>query len=219
LSKWLNQKTLVLETARKMADKGLVAGTSGNVSMRLPSENGRELLAITPTSRYYDLLTPEDIPVIDFETEPVEGDLAPSSESLLHIGIYQLRKNVGAVIHTHSVYASAMAVAHLEIPCILDDQMATIGGEVKLAEYAPSGSDDLNQNAIRALEGRNAVLLANHGVVGVGRDLREALTVCEVVEKTARVFYLCLTMGKVNLLPEEAIETGRAFFKMLHRSE
>lgn len=219
MTKWLSEKTLVLETSRKMAEKGLVVGNSGNVSLRLPPESGRELLAITPTSRYYDLLTPQDIPVIDFETEPVEGDLPPSSESFLHIGIYQVRKNVGAVIHTHSLYASAMAVAHLEIPCILDDQMAVIGGEVKLAEYAPSGSDNLNQNAIQGLGGRNAVILANHGVVGVGKDLREAFTVCELVEKSAQVFYLSLTMGKVNLLPEEAIQTGRAFFNMLHRLE
>jgi L-fuculose-phosphate aldolase len=214
LSKWSDEKKMVLETARKMSEKGLVLGTSGNVSLRLSPQNGRDLLAITPTSRHYDLLTPEDIPVIDFETEPVEGDLAPSSETVLHIGIYQARKNVRAVIHTHSVYASALAVAWLEIPPIMEDQMCLIGGTIKLAEYAPSGSESLACNAVRALEDRNAVLLKNHGMVGVGKDLREAFTVCELVEKTAKAYYLSLTLGKVNLLPEEGVSSGRAYFKM-----
>jgi len=216
LSKWQNEKKLVLETAQRLSERGMVIGTSGNVSLRLPPENGRELLAITPTSRYYDQLTPDDIQVIDFEVEPVEGDLPPSSESLLHIGVYRARNDVGAVIHTHSVYASAMAVAHQGIPPILEDQVTVIGGEISLAEYAPSGSEELVQNALRALEKRNAVLLMNHGMLGAGRDLREALTVCELVEKTAHVFYLNMSLGKIHLLPDEAIISGQSFFKMLH---
>lgn len=216
LGKWLNGKKLVLETARRISEKGLVAGTSGNVSLRLPLENGKEVLAITPASRYYDLLAPDDIPIIDFKVNRVEGNLAPSSESLLHIGIYKTRKNVGAVIHTHSVYASAMAVAHLEIPPILDEQLAIIGGEVKLAEYAPSGSEELAQNVVTALEERNAVLMMNHGVLGVGKDLREAFMVCEMVEKIAQAFYLSSTLGKINPLPEKAIESGMALFKKMH---
>ncbi len=215
MSKWLDIKKGVLDTGRKLIEKGLVLGTSGNVSLRLPPQDGREMLAITPTSRPYDLLTPEDIPIIDFETEPVEGDLAPSSETLLHIAIYRARKNVGAVVHTHSVYASAMAAAWLEIPPITEDQMCLIGGAIKLAEYAPSGSEDLAANAVRGLEDRNAVLLKNHGMVGVGKDLREAFTICELVEKTAKAYYLCLSLKQVNLLPEEGISSGRAYFKIL----
>jgi len=216
LSKWLEEKKLVLTTARKMAERGLVVGTSGNVSLRLLPENGRELLAITPTSRYYDLLEPDDIQIIDFEAEPVEGDLPPSVETMLHIGIYQKRKNVNAVIHTHSVYASALAVAHLEIPPILEDQMVVMGGEIKVAGYAASGSEEQVNNVLEALEDCNAAILANHGSIGVGRDLREAFTVCEMLEKTARIYYLSLEIGKVNLLPDEAVQSCRAFFRQLH---
>ncbi len=212
MSKWSKEKALVLDTARKMEEKGLVAGTSGNVSLRLLPEGGRELLAITPTSRYYDLLTPDDIQVIDFEAKPVEGSLPPSSESMMHIAIYRARKDIHAVIHTHSVYGSAMAVAQLEIPPILDDQVQLTGGEIKLARYAPSGSDDLVRNVLEALEDRNAALLSHHGVVGVGRSIRDALTVCETIEKAAQAYYLCLTLGKVHLLSEEAIQAGKAFF-------
>ena len=213
LSRWLNEKELVIATARRMAEKGLVVGTSGNVSLRLTSDHWQELLAITPTSIYYDLLTPDDIAIIDFEARLVEGNLPPSSESFLHIGIYRARKNVRAIVHTHSAYASAMSVAHLEIPPILDEQMAVIGGAVKLAEYAPSGSRELARNVVEALEDRNAVLMMNHGVVGVGADIREAFTVCEMVEKSAQAYYLCSTLGKVKLLPENVVESGRALFK------
>jgi len=216
LSKWLDAKKQVLETALRMARMGMVAGTSGNISLRLPSEDGRGLLAITPTSRHYDQLSPEDIPIIDFEVEPVEGDLPPSSETLLHIAIYQSNKKAGAVIHTHSVYASALAAAHLDIPPILDDQAAILGGEIRVAEYAPSGSEELAANAVKALEDRLAVLLANHGAVGVGRDMREAFTVCQLIEKTALAYYVCLTTGKVSPLSAESVETGRAYFKMGH---
>jgi L-fuculose-phosphate aldolase len=217
LSKWQQAKSDVLATARRIEELGMVVGTSGNVSVRLRPEGGRELLAITPSSRYYDALGPEDIQVIDFDAEPVEGDLPPSSESMLHVGIYRARPGAGAVIHTHSVYASALAAAHLEIPPILDDQAAILGGEIKVAAYAPSGSDELVENALRALEDRSAVLLMNHGAVGVGRDLREAVAICQLIEKTAQAYYICLTLGKVNRLSDEAIAAGRSFYQLLHR--
>ena len=217
MSKWQEAKRLVLEAAQKMAEKGLVVGTSGNVSLRLPPEGGQELLAITPTFRHYDSLTVDDIQVIDFEAEPVEGDLPPSIETMLHIGIYQARKNINAAIHTHSVFASAIAVAGLEIPPILDDQVDFIGGEIKLAKYAHSGSDELVENVVASLEERNAVLLPNHGAVGIGKTMRDAFTVCELLEKTAEIYYLALSLGKVNQLPPEAVSAGKALFNMLHK--
>lgn len=215
MSRWQEAKRLVLETSQKMWAKGLVVGKSGNVSLRLPPEGGRELLAITPSFRYYDSLTIDDIQVIDFEAEPVEGDLAPSVETMLHIGIYQARRNINAVIHTHSVFASVISVAGLEIPAILEDQVTFLGGEIKLAKYALSGSQELVENAIAALGERNAVLLSNHGAVGVGRTMREAFTACELLEKTAKIYFSALVLGKVNPLPEEAVEAGKAFFAML----
>lgn len=215
MSKWWEERKLVLETAQKMAEEGLVVGTSGNVSLRLAPEGSRELLAITPTSRYYDLLTPDDIQIIDFEAEPVEGNLPPSVETMLHIGIYQARKNIKAVIHTHSVFASAIAVAGLDIPPILDDQVTFIGGEIKLAKHALAGSQEQVENVIAVLEDRNAALLPNHGALGIGRTIREALTVCELIEKTAKIYFLALTLGKVNPLPAEVVEVEKAFFKML----
>ena len=219
MSHWQEARKAVLEAARKMAEKGLVAGTSGNISLRLSSGGKKQLMAITPTSRHYDTLKNEDIPIIDFDGKRVDGKLPPSVETQLHIGIYKARKDVNAIIHTHSVYASAAAVAGLHIPPLLEDQVVYLGGEIKLADYAVSGSVELATNAVAALGERNAVLLANHGAVGTGRTMRDAFTACELIEKTAKVYLLTLLAGKVNQLPEEAIAIHKKLYARLQTGE
>jgi L-ribulose-5-phosphate 4-epimerase len=209
MGRWLKEKKEVLAFARKMLDKGLVTGTAGNVSRRLAPEGNRPLLAITPSSRDYHSLTPDDIQILDFDVQKVGGDLPPSVETPLHIGIYRARKDVNAIIHTHSVFATAAAVAGLEIPVILDEQAAGLGGEIKLATHAPSGSLELVKNAVAALGDKNAVLLANHGAVGVGGNLEAAFYVCELLEKTAQIFLLALAADKVTTLSTEAQAAAR----------
>ncbi|MFC1941701.1 class II aldolase/adducin family protein [Chloroflexota bacterium] len=215
MNHWLEEKKIVLEAAQKILEKGFVIGTVGNVSLRLPPEKGRGLLAITPSSRYYDSLDADDIQVVDFEAKPVAGELPPSAETMLHIGIYRARKNINAVIHTHSVYASAVSVAGLDIPAILDDQVVFLGGEIKLAKHALTGSREQVEYALAALEDRNAVLLPNHGAVATGRTMPETFTNCELIEKTAKVYLLALSTGKINPLPLEALETEKAFYDRL----
>ena len=122
------------------------------------------------------------------------------------------------MIHTHSVFASAISVACLDIPAILDDQVTFIGGEIRLAQHATSGSEEQVENVVAALEDRNAVLLPNHGAVGIGRTMREAFTVCELVEKTAKVYLCALALGKVNPLPDEVVKAEKAFFAKLQSS-
>jgi L-fuculose-phosphate aldolase len=215
VSQWLEEKKTVLETARKMLDKGLVVGTAGNVSLRLPSESECELLAITPSARPYDRLSAEDIQIVDFESNHVEGELQPSIETTLHIGIYKARKNVNAVIHIHSVFASAVSVVGRDIPAILDDQAVFLGGEIKLAEHAPNGSRQQVESVIKALEDRSGVLLPNHGAVGTGRTILDAFTACELIEKTARIYLLALSTGQVNLLPAETLADEKALYDSL----
>lgn len=215
MGQWHEQKKLVLEAAQKILEKGLVVGTAGNISLRLPLQGKRQLLAITPSARHYDSLGLDDIPIVDFNGQTVEGNLRPSMETMLHIGIYRARENVNAVIHTHSVYASAVAVAGLDIPPLLDDQVAFLGGAIKLAEYALSGSPEQVASVTAALGDRSAVLLPNHGVIGTGRTVRHAFTACELVEKTARIFLLALSTGTVNHLPAAAIAAGKALYDRL----
>jgi L-fuculose-phosphate aldolase len=197
---WLKEKKAVLAAARQILKKGLVTGTAGNVSLRLEPEGRRSLLAITPSSRNYLSLTPDDIQILDFDARKVEGDLPPSIETPLHIGIYRARKDINAIIHIHSVFASAMSVAGLSIPTIIDEQVAYLGGKIRLARYATSGSPALVKNAIAALGKRYAVLLANHGGVGVGANLPAAFHACELMENTALIYLLALSTGSVNEL-------------------
>lgn len=212
MTRWLEERRKVLETARLLEEKGLVVGTSGNVSLRIGRE---ELLAITPHGRYYDELSPQDIVVIDFEAENVEGELPPSVESLLHIAIYRKRPDVRAVVHAHPPFASALAIAGKEIPVILDDQAAYLGGEVKLARYALPGSPELAEAVLPALGERNAVLIANHGIIAVGQDLKRAFTACQLVEKAALSFILASALGRVNELEPQAKEALLNYFRLL----
>jgi L-fuculose-phosphate aldolase len=217
--KWHAEKALVLETALELVEKGLVLGKAGNVSRRLADPDRNDLLVITPTSKYYDSLAEDDMPVVDFDGRVVEGDLAPSSELKLHVSIYKARRDVGAVVHTHSVHASALATAGVGIPAVLEEEVALLGGEIRIARYGPSGSEELARNAVRALGDRNAVILANHGAVGVGRTLREALGSCELVEKAAQVYLLALATGTVRLLPAEAVLSAKSIFRRSRRAE
>ena len=217
MSRWLKEKKIVMEAAQRMLAKGLVIGTAGNVSLRLPPEGNSQLLAITPSALPYDSLSVDDIQIIDFNTRTVEGNLRPSTEMKLHMGIYRAREEINAVIHTHSVFASAVSITGKDIPPILNDQVAFLGGTIKLAEYAPAGSQELATNAVSALEDRNAVLLANHGAVGIGRTMDDAFTACELIEKTAKIYLLALSTGTVNHLPDIAIEAEKAYYDMLRK--
>jgi L-fuculose-phosphate aldolase len=197
---WDTEKKMVLETAQQMVQQGLVVGNMGNVSMRLGDTRHRELLAITPSRRYYDSLTPDDVVIVDFEGKSVEGKLKPSVEVMLHIGIYKKRKKVNAIVHSHPVFSSVVAVMGMEIPAILDDQVVCLGGGINIAKYAPSGSSEMVRNVVSALGLKNAVIMANHGALSVGSDMRDALTNCQILEKTARVYVYALGLGKVKPL-------------------
>ncbi len=213
---WDSEKKAVIEAAQEMAKKGLVVGTAGNVSLRLKDPSGRELLAITPSGRYYDSLNVDDIVVVDFAGQRVEGELKASIETVMHIEVYKARKKVNAIVHAHPAFCSVIAVAGLEIPPLIDEQVILIGGEIRVAQYGFPGTPELAKNAVLALGPRNAVILANHGVLSVGRDMREALTICELAEEMAKIYVSALSLGKVNPLPAEVVELEKAFFASIY---
>ena len=215
MNNWLEARKTVLDTAREMCAKGLVVGNSGNISLRLPPDGKTGLMAITPTSRHYDTLDYNDIPIIDFNGKNVEGKLKSSVETPLHIAIYRARKNVNAVIHTHSVFASAVAVAGLTIPPILLDQVLFLGGEIKSSGGALVTTPEQIKGFILALGDRSAALIPNHGAVGTGKTMRDAFTACELIEKTARIFLLALGAGKVNPLPQDVVDLEKSAYDKL----
>ncbi|MSQ11612.1 MAG: class II aldolase/adducin family protein [Dehalococcoidia bacterium] len=216
--KWLAERRRVMLVAKELERLGLVAGSSGNVSARV-QERGRPLLVITPTSRSYSSLRVRDVVVIDYEGEPMRGTLPPSSETMLHVAVYQARRDVGAVIHTHSIYASACAVAGLEVPPLLDEMVVYLGGGIKVAEYGFPGTTELGAKACAALGDRKAVLLRNHGMVGVGATLEEAMGVCRLVERAAHIFVMASLLGSPTPLPADVVEKERALYGMRLRAE
>ncbi len=174
----------VCEAGKKLLKEGLVARTWGNVSIRL---NNTDMI-ITPSGRPYEELKPEDMVRVNYITHTYEGAIKPSSEYKLHTEIYKTRKHTNSVIHTHQMNASTVAVARREIPPILDDQAQLLGPSVKVAPYALPNTKKIVKATIKALKGRNAALMANHGAVCIGRDIEEVFVCCQVLEKAAKAF-------------------------------
>ena len=214
-SQWAAEKREVASTAREMASLGLVSGSSGNVSLKLGTRDSSEgLIAVTPFGMPCAALEEEDVVVVDHDGEPMDGDQVPSSETLLHIALYHARPDIGAVVHTHSIFASVAAVAGLQIPPIVDEMTIALGGTVRVSEYAFPATQNLADNVTTALGDRAAALIRNHGAVGVGTTAREALDVCTLLERAAQIFVHASLLGKASPLPPEAIEAELAIYKM-----
>ena len=228
---WDEQRRELAEATREMYRRGLVGAYSGNTSLRLTGAGDEGLLLVTPTHHPYYRLQPEELVVVNLDGEPVDGEsldseslngkpaspggMRPSSETRLHLEIYRRRADVRAVAHTHSIYASAAAVVGRDIPPLIDEMLLTIGGPVKVSAYAFPGTQELAEAAYAALGDRNAALLRNHGVVGVGPDIWEALEVCDLVERLAQIFVLARNFGPraAARLPDDAIAAELEMFR------
>ncbi len=209
-------KREVYETAKKIYDSNLVTGTWGNVSCRI----NQELCVITPSGMDYNSLTPADMVILDKNGQIVAGKYRPSIESSMHIKIYQNRLDVNGIVHVHSPYATAFAVANQSIPVILEETAQVIGHPIPVAKYAICGSEALAQEVIQCLNNReNAVLLANHGLVGLGTNLENALRVCFIAEKTAMIAIHASKLGQLNSLSEEDTEQLHEGFKYYGQSK
>ena len=202
----------VLQTARRMAEERLVVGSEGNVSARV---KGMEEMAITPSFVPYEEMEAKDIVVVNFQGEVVAGHRNPSAETKMHAAIYRTRSDAGAVVHSHSTYASALAVLRETIPPLIDEQVALLGGEVEVAGYGVPGSEELAKKAAQALERRDAALLANHGVVCCGKSLSQALRNALLVERLAQTYVIARLTGQPRHLPEESVELQRLVYETI----
>lgn len=193
----------VVKYAKKMLHARLTVGTSGNVSA-LDAESGH--IAITPSGMDYDELTPEDICVIDMNGTVVDGTRRPSTERFLHITAYKRRPNAGAVLHTHSSYATTVAAMGRTIPVILAEVAAIAGGPIPIAPYTRFGTQQFGDVALDAMGGSPAVLLQNHGVVAVGPSLEKAFLIAVDVEEAAKIYLMSLMAGQEALrIPDSEI--------------
>jgi L-ribulose-5-phosphate 4-epimerase len=190
----------VVDALRRLEGAGLVTGTSGNVSAR-DSQTG--LIAISPTSMPYDRIRPEDVSVVDSQGDLLEG-AGPSVELPMHLAIQSGRPEVAAIVHTHSPYATATGLVLDEIPVVLAEQAAAVGGPIPVVPYAPTGERAMGE-AMLAAGDAWAVIVRNHGPVCLGRSLGEALRCAFAVEEAARVYAVARQLGEPALLPEDEL--------------
>jgi L-fuculose-phosphate aldolase len=207
----LQARQSLIDTALEMAKRGLSAGTSGNVSLRV--EGG---MLITPSATPYEALTPEMIPLVRPDGA-YEGRYRPSSEWRFHLDIYLARAEAGAVVHHHAPYTTALAMARREIPAC-HYMIARFGGApLRLAAYALFGTGELSTNVLAALEGRTACLMENHGGIAVGRDAAAALAAATELEVLAQQYTLSLAAGGPVLLSDEEVAAAVRQFATAYR--
>lgn len=203
----------IVAMGHKLIERGLVVGTWGNISCRA----AEGVIAVTPSGRDYLSLKAKDIVLVNLSGRVLEGELAPSSELPLHLATYLNRPEVHGIVHTHSLFASACAVARREIPPIIEDMIQVVGGSVDVAPYALPGTDELAAGAVKTMGRKNAVLLANHGVIGCGTTLSEALLACELVEKSAQILVYAQSLGGAVPLSDDDVASMHQFYEQHYR--
>lgn len=204
-----DQRSKVVAACHRLLAAGLLRGTSGNLSIRDRSTGS---IAVTPTGVAYDSLTPADIAVLDADGHRLDGELAPTSETALHLAVYAARPDVGAVVHTHSMFATVFAVLGEPVPPV-HYLLARAGGEVPVAPYARYGTAELATHCVDTLAAHSAVLLANHGLIAVGTDLAGAVAVAEDVEYVAELAYRARGLGEPRLLDAGQLAAAAQAFR------
>lgn len=197
----------IIDACLKMNADGINQGTSGNVSVRW-----RDGLLITPSGTAYEDMTPADIVFLNCYGTPADG-LKPSSEWRFHIAVYRARDDVGAVVHTHSAHATAVSMTGEDIPAVHYMIAAAGGPTIRCAPYATFGTEELSKNAVAALVGRDACLLANHGVIACGGTLKRALWLAAEVETLAEQYILARRFGEPVILSDEEIAVNVEKFR------
>ncbi len=188
-------RSSIVRVCEWLVSHDMVSGSAGNVSVRAGDH-----VVITPAGKRYSTLSPNDLIVLDMSGEVIEGDRRPSSETKMHLEIYRHRSDANAIVHTHSVYATVLAVLRRPIPPIIDEVTLRLGGDIRVSEYAMPGTMELAKAVVSAMEERVGALIANHGAVTCGTTLDDALDNSVLLERAAKVYVLALQAGEPVLL-------------------
>lgn len=198
-------KSAMIEKCRVLEKMGYFIGTWGNISVRVAGG-----FLVTPSRVPYDAIQPSDFVLVSSEGKVLAGHRLPSSETEIHRAVLNKKSDVGAIIHSHSPYATAMACLHCAIPAFVEDLVQIIGGQVNCTRYVPAGQHvRIAEEVARTIGEENAVLLANHGVMCCGRDLEEAFVASEILEKAAFMMLAAAGKGAVIPIPEEHVHSER----------
>jgi L-fuculose-phosphate aldolase len=202
-------KEQLLWAAQEMSSSGLVEGTAGNMAARLADGNA----VLTPSSVDYMTMTVEDLVVCDLDGAVLEGFRNPTTEKALHLGALKLYPEINATMHCHAKYATMFAVTRQPIPAVIEEFVAYVGGDVEVAEYKTTGSDELGTEVAKWVADKSCVLMANHGLFAVGKDLKAVLHVGHLVERTAEIVWGARLMGEVVPIPEEINTTFSGYYR------
>jgi len=205
----------VFTATMHLAQAGLIRLSAGNISARIDAQ----LAAITPASRGYDILAPEDICIISLDGRLVQGEFKPSSETPLHTALYRNLPQVGAVVHTHSIFAMTFSASHKPIPILGVEAMAacSCSDEIPVAEYVSPGSSQAGKVALECFHahpGLQALLLRNHGLLAIGPDVETAWQTAYKVEIAAQVAFQAFQLGDVVKLTSAQIDEINRIYSM-----
>jgi L-fuculose-phosphate aldolase len=204
----------VLGTAQRVHAAGLVVGTAGNISGRLPDDT----VCMTPSSMPYDTMALDDLVIVDLDGEKVGGGGNPSTETALPLACYRQYPEVGGVIHSHAPYASMFALVHEPIPAVIEEVVVYIGGDIPICDYRQTGSDALGDEIASKLADRSAALMANHGLVCIGKSPGDALHASLVVERTAQIVWGARALGRPIEIPQKVNDDFAGVYSFVRSS-
>ena len=203
----LNQRNQIIEYSLKLNSTNLSPLRSGNISLR-GTENDIDGYLITPSGKKYETLKPEDIVFMGLNDEEEKNSSTnkPSSEWRFHRDIYRIKKEAHAIVHAHSPHATAVSSHGKAIPPF-HYMIALAGGDdIKCAEYATFGTEELSKNVIKALENRSACLMSNHGQVAFGKNLEDAFELAREIENICHQYIIALRLGEPKILAFEEMK-------------
>jgi len=203
------ERTAIVEYGKKMLECQLTTGSGGNLSI---IDRVQNLIAISPSGLDYTIMTPQDVMIINWDGNIVEGHLQPSSEWRFHLALLHHRPDINAVVHTHQPYATTVACLNIELPPV-HYLIGFSGDKVPLAKYATFGSQALSDYILEAIGPYNACLMANHGLVTVGTDISRAFATAEELELVSRIYCLARSMGEPRILSKEDMAEVTEKFK------
>jgi len=199
----------LLWTAQEMLRSGLVEGTAGNLAARLPDGN----VVLTPSSLDYLEMGLDDLVVCDLDGAVVEGHRNPTTEKSLHLSALRRYPEIGATMHCHAKYATMFAVTRQPIPAVIEEFDVYVGGDVEVAEYRTTGTDELAEEVAGRVARKAAVLMANHGLFVVGRTPKDVLHIAQLIERVAEIIHGARSLGTVVPLPEAVNQQFSGYYR------
>jgi L-ribulose-5-phosphate 4-epimerase len=205
MTEYRELKQAIIDTCLRLEVIGFVIGTYGNASARVPGG-----LIVTPSRVDYHTITPDDMVTVADDGHVLDGHRLPSSETDVHRLIYLARPDVGAVLHTHSFYATALSCLHETVPVIVEEQSQVVGDAIRCAPYVPAGQHEKLGHAVaNTIGASNGVLLANHGVVACGRNVDESLFVAQIIERVCQMYLMARAISTPVPIPPEHVRSER----------